>query len=233
MALRAGISSRGVPRRLYLDNGSPFISAQLERACAKLGIRLVHSRPGQPEGRGKIERFFRTVRDHFEIEAALADIADLGELNRLFGAWVEQIYHRREHSETSEAPLDRFMTPGLPALPAEAELHEAFLWSERRTVTKTATVSLHGNHYEVDAGLSRAQRPPLLRRRHQPHPPNQPRPTPRRQQPRRPIPHRRLRHQQEHRRRNLSPHRHHRSDKRMITTPTRRPRAGPNHPHRT
>lgn len=93
IALRGGIGSRGLPQVIYVDNGSPFISAQLERACAKLGIRLVHSRPGEPAGRGKIERFFKTVRDSFEVEAALAGIADLGELNRLFAAWVEQIYH--------------------------------------------------------------------------------------------------------------------------------------------
>ena len=153
IALRAGIGSRGVPRGIYVDNGSPFISAQLERACAKLGIRLVHSRPGEPAGRGKIERFFRTVRDSFEVEAALAGIADLGELNRLFGAWVEQIYHHQVHSETGQTPLKRFGAAGPPALPTLVELHEAFLWSERRMVTKTATVSLHGNHYEVDAAL--------------------------------------------------------------------------------
>lgn len=153
IALRAGIGSRGLPVRIYVDNGSPFISVQLERACAKLGIRIVHSRPGEPAGRGKIERFFKTVRDGFEVEAALAGIADLGELNRLFGAWVEQIYHRRVHSETGQAPLERFMAAGPLVLPTLVELHEAFLWSERRMVTKTATVSLHGNHYEVDPAL--------------------------------------------------------------------------------
>jgi putative transposase len=153
LALRAGIGSRGLPRVIYVDNGSPFISVQLERACAKLGIRLTHSKPGEPAGRGKIERFFKTVRDNFEVEAALANITDLGELNRLFGAWVEQIYHHRVHSETGQTPLERFMAAGPPTLPTLVELHEAFLWSERRTVTKTATVSLHGNHYEVEPML--------------------------------------------------------------------------------
>src|SRR5215211_1882933 len=67
-ALRAGFAARGLPGALYVDNGSPFISRQLERACAVLGIRLVHSRPGQPQGRGKIERVFRTVREQFLVE---------------------------------------------------------------------------------------------------------------------------------------------------------------------
>jgi putative transposase len=77
----------------------------------------------------------------------------LAELNRLFSAWVETVYHRRAHSETGEAPIERLLAGGTPTLPTPAALHEAFLWSEVRTVTKTATVSLHGNTFEVDAAL--------------------------------------------------------------------------------
>src|SRR6266545_3103782 len=44
-ALRAGFAARGLPGALYVDNGSPFISRQLERVCAVLGIRLTHSKP--------------------------------------------------------------------------------------------------------------------------------------------------------------------------------------------
>jgi putative transposase len=100
-ALRAGLAARGVPAALYVDNGSAFVSKQLERACAVLGIRLIHSRPGQPAGRGKIERAFRTVREQFLVELeARGGAAELAELNRLFQAWVEGVYHRRAHSET-------------------------------------------------------------------------------------------------------------------------------------
>jgi putative transposase len=67
-ALRAGIAARGLPKAVYVDNGSPFVSGQLLRACAVLGIRLIHSRPGRPEGRGKIERVFRTVREQLLVE---------------------------------------------------------------------------------------------------------------------------------------------------------------------
>jgi len=154
-ALRAALASRGVPASIYVDNGSAFIDAQLLRACASLGIRLVHSRPRQPAGRGKIERFFRTVRDQFLVELGTpaGEVADLAELNTLFTAWVETVYHRRAHTETGQAPLERWLAPGPPPLPTQAQMHEAFLWSARRTVTKTATVSLHANSYEVDAAL--------------------------------------------------------------------------------
>jgi putative transposase len=164
-ALRPALAVRGVPESAYVDNGSAFVDAWLLRACAVLGIKLVHSRPRRPQGRGKAERFFRTVRDQFLVElggrgggpAAGTAVADLAELNRLFAAWVQAGYHRAVHSETGEPPLARWaqgISQPLP-LPAPAQLREAFLWSGRRTVTKTATVSLHGNLYQVDASLVR------------------------------------------------------------------------------
>jgi putative transposase len=152
-ALRHGLGSRGIPRSVYVDNGSAFVASPLLRACAVLGIRLIHSSPGRPEGRGKIERFFRTVRDQFLVEIEARGVADLIEMNRLFGAWVETAYHRRIHSETKATPLERFVAGGPFVIPTPAQLHEAFLWSEQRMVTKTATVSLHGNTFEVDAVL--------------------------------------------------------------------------------
>lgn len=156
-ALRAGIAARGLPAALYVDNGSPFISGQLLRACAVLGIRLIHSRPGRPEGRGKIERVFRTVREQLLVELEDRPLSSVEELNRVFQAWVEQIYHRRVHTQTGQTPLERFAAAGPPALPAEALLSEAFRWSEHRTVSKTGTVSMHGNTYEVDPELAGRQ----------------------------------------------------------------------------
>jgi len=152
-ALRAGLAARGVPQAMYVDNGSPFASRWLERACGVLGIRILHSEPGQPAGRGKIERFFATVRQEFLVEIEHRGVGDLAELNSLFAAWVETIYHRRVHSETGQAPFDRFMAAGTPSLPLPADLHAAFLWSEWRTVTKTATINLFANSYEVDQAL--------------------------------------------------------------------------------
>ncbi len=136
-ALRHGMSARGIPETVYVDNGSAFSSRWLLRACAVLGIRLVHSRPGEPAGRGKIERVFRTVRGQFLVELEHRGAADLAEVNRLFAAWVEQVYHRREHSESGQAPLERFAEAEALRLPTPAELREAFLWTEWRQVGKT------------------------------------------------------------------------------------------------
>src|SRR5262249_13106824 len=109
-ALRPALSSRGIPESIYVDNGSAFVDSWLLRACASLGIKLVHSTPGRPQGRGKIERFFRTVREQCLVELSTPDrqpIGDLAALNRLFTAWVETEYHQRPHTSTGMPPLPR------------------------------------------------------------------------------------------------------------------------------
>jgi putative transposase len=156
-ALRPALACRGVPEHVYVDNGSAFVDAWLLRACAQLGIKLVHSQPGRPQGRGKIERFFRTVRGQFLAELTgdrAARVSDLAELNRLFTAWTETVYHVREHSETGQPPLARWEAGGPFPVPAAAALADAFRWSEWRTVTRTATVSMHGNQYQTDPALA-------------------------------------------------------------------------------
>jgi putative transposase len=100
-----------------------------------------------------------TVRGQFLVEITgigepgRHQVSDLAELNRLFTAWVETVYHRTLHSETGQAPIDRWQAGGPFPLPSPAALREAFLWSEQRLVKKTATVSLHGNIYQVEADL--------------------------------------------------------------------------------
>jgi len=150
-ALRSGLMARGIPGAVLVDRGSAFVSTQLLRACAVLGVKLIHASPRAATTKGKIERFFRTVRDQFLVE--IDDGIALTELNRLFSAWLEVVYHRRVHSETKATPLERFDAAGAPVLPNPALLREAFLWSQERTVTKTATVPLHTNSYEVDSAL--------------------------------------------------------------------------------
>lgn len=150
--LRSAFQSRGLCDRLYVDNGAPYASRQLAKVCAALGIRLTHSTPGRPQGRGKIERFFRSLRQEVLVELDAHPQLGLAELERVLQAWIERVYHRRVHSETKATPLERFAA-FTPRYPTAAELREAFLWSEMRLVTKTATVSLLGNRYEVDQAL--------------------------------------------------------------------------------
>ncbi|MGH9188517.1 MAG: DDE-type integrase/transposase/recombinase [Acidimicrobiales bacterium] len=151
--LHAAILRRGLPESLYVDNGAAYAGAELARSCAILAIRLIHSRPYAPQGRGKQERLNRIIRERFLLEATQVGIASLDELNDRFLAWVERYLNVRVHTETGESPLARY-AKGTPR-PANPELlRSAFLWSAHRRVSRTATVSFEGNEYEVEAGLA-------------------------------------------------------------------------------
>ena len=97
------------------------------------------------------------MREQFLVEAGDGKgITDLAEMNRLFQAWLETVYHQQVHSETGEAPAARWekASPEERAVPEPGLLREAFLWSERRRADKTALVRMHGNVYQVDAWLA-------------------------------------------------------------------------------
>jgi len=151
--LRRAIVRRGVPEVLYADNGAPFKNAWLARTCAVLGVRLVHSQPYSPEGRGKQERLNRYIRDAFLAEATHQGIDSLDQLNDLFAAWAEAVANRRIHAETHQAPIERFEVGGPHRGVDPERLREAFRWSVTRKVTRTATIPLEGNQYAVDPSL--------------------------------------------------------------------------------
>jgi putative transposase len=158
--LKKSILKHGVPEQFYCDNGNVYSSLHLKRICGKLGIRLSHSRPYRPAGRGKIERFFRFVDTSFKPEAYDAiqngQIRTLQELNDAFQAWLEGYYHQRKHGSTQEAPTTRYQNHVKEVRHVSVtELTDIFLWEEERTVDKTGCISLNGNRYEVDLELAR------------------------------------------------------------------------------
>ena len=168
-ALRPAMEARGIPDAVYVDNGSAFSDASLARICARLGIRLIHSRPYRPQGRGKIERFFNTVTSQFLTEITTEEtgtatsgtaVTSLQELNALFTSWVEVVYHRAVHTTTGQTPMARWDAGWEGRRPRRKDpdiLAEAFRWSAHRTVSKVGTVSLHANTYQVDPLLAGAR----------------------------------------------------------------------------
>jgi len=148
------IQRRGVPARLYVDNGAAYRARHLALVCAKLGVTLIHARPYQPQAKGKIERFFRTTRAQLLPTLVEADTRSLEALNRRLWAWLEDEYHETPHRGLEgETPLARWAaTAGGLALPPD-HLDELFLFEEKRKVQKDRTVSLRGVVYEVDASL--------------------------------------------------------------------------------
>ncbi|MGC8489032.1 MAG: DDE-type integrase/transposase/recombinase [Clostridia bacterium] len=158
--LKRAIIARGKPAQLYADNGSAYRSGMLATACAKLGIEPRHTRPYKPQGRGKVERFFRTAERQWGREAqALIDaerISTLDEVQCFFAAWLTE-YNARVHSSTKEAPNTRLglVHPDHPIIWVPPDvLADAFLWTQIRTVTAVGTISLEGHDFEVAPELA-------------------------------------------------------------------------------
>jgi len=148
--LKQAILKRGLPRKLYVDNGAAFRSRHLEHTTASLGIALIHSRPYKPQGRGKIERFFRTVREQF-----LPGFkgGSLHELNVAFELWLQKIYHPRKHTTTAQSPFERFTAQMQCMRAAPQNLLDHFRKAARRRVAKDRTISLNGKLYEAPVAL--------------------------------------------------------------------------------
>jgi len=149
-ALQTALSTRGLPRKLYTDNGPAFRSKHLEQVCASLGVALIHARPYKPQGKGKIERFFKTVRTNFLPGFCGETLRDL---NEAFDLWLGDIYHQRVHGGTAQTPLGRFTAHMECVRPAPHDLLDYFRQAVRRKVAKDRTISLNGRIYEAPVEL--------------------------------------------------------------------------------
>jgi transposase InsO family protein len=152
------LKSHGMIGRLYTDNGSSFVSNQTKRILDILGITLSHSRPGIPKGRGKVERFFRTVRDQFTRPLDAEELRNIDDLNARFHTWLECEYHRSNHRGLKEysTPLDAWMakvhhiSPMKPGI----DLDRIFLHMVSRKVYKDSTFTLGGTLFEAPSILA-------------------------------------------------------------------------------
>ena len=150
-SLKLALLRRGVPLRLYTDNGSVFVASQFKAAMSELGIKRIRSRPRQPRGRGKVERMLKTVQDAFYPEAYKAEIITLAQLNEALWAWLECVYHDRVHGTTRQKPIDLYRSGVAHVKQADpVKVARAFLWRFVRKVSANGFVSLLGNTYSVD-----------------------------------------------------------------------------------
>ena len=149
--LRRAVQSRGLPQKFYADNGACYRAGNLEECLASLGVSLVHSRPYVPQGRGKIERWFRYVRSSFLPLHADRPLP-LEVLNERLYGWVDK-YNETEHGTTKMAPYDRFRKDMSCVRAAPESLMSYFRTIERRKVRKDRTVQLNNVIYEAPLGL--------------------------------------------------------------------------------
>lgn len=152
----------------YLDNGVQYTAGHLGKACAKLGIRLVHAKPGACQSKGKIEKFHQKV-DQFIEEIRVAHVHSVEELNRRWKIFLEQEYQKEAHAGIREyyesqgasvpacgiTPEQEWMrdTRGLVFLDVSV-VAEAFLHRETRRIDEAGCFSLCGSRYEASAALA-------------------------------------------------------------------------------
>jgi transposase InsO family protein len=152
--LKNAILAYGLPKILYCDNGAVFASAHLQQVCARIGVALVHSKPYDSPSRGKIERFWRTVREGFLPLVSTERDYSLEQFNSLFAEWLDKQYHKRLHHGILETPMDRFIADlentSVRRLSRE-EVDLFFFQAFERLVKNDATVSLNSVTLEVPA----------------------------------------------------------------------------------
>ena len=149
-AFENALARRGLPRKLYVDNGPAFRSRQLEYITASLSITLIHARPYLPQGKGKIERWFKTVRSRF---LSYVTATTLPALNGALDRYLNDDYHQRKHSATGQTPLARFTSKIHCLRSAPENLKDYFRTVALRKVAKDRTITLDGCIYEAPVAL--------------------------------------------------------------------------------
>lgn len=161
-ALMKAILKHNLLKIFYCDNARVFRSQHLKRIAAELGFSVKHNLPGAPQGRGKIERWFRTVSEKCEPllkeQINSGKLTTLQDVNNFFAAWLEKRYHNRRHGTLKMSPRDaleraRANHLDMSRVVEAATVHEAFLWRENREVSPLGAVKIYSNLYEVDEDL--------------------------------------------------------------------------------
>ena len=155
--LKEAVLRRGLPLRLYTDQGKPFVNHHARIVCANLGIRLLHAKPYHAWSKGKVERLIRTIQGDFEATLRLEgeQVHSLAELNAAFSRWVAGVYHHRPHGSTGMSPQERFSRAGHPlrTLEEPERIDPLFYTRIERTVRKDGTVTVGRILFEVDLSL--------------------------------------------------------------------------------
>jgi len=149
--LKRILQTHGRIGKCYVDNGATYVSSQTQRICDSINLPIIHSRPRKPAGRGKIERFFRTVRDKFLRPLDPDTIISITQLNSLFRTWVETEYNRVPHRGLEgETPLDQWLSKADLIIPIDPtfDLDTLFMHRITRKVYKDSTFTVHGVMYE-------------------------------------------------------------------------------------
>ncbi len=146
------IKRRGLPRKIYVDNGPAFRSTRIAYSLAKLDVAYIHAKPYTPEGKGKCERWFRTIRQNFLPQLSLDQRECFDKANASLREWIDHYYHQQKHSSTGQTPMERFVK-GIKAIRrAPIDLERAFRHRILRRVSRDNAISLDGKAYQAPPG---------------------------------------------------------------------------------
>lgn len=145
--LKQAVRCHGIPQRFYTDNGAAYRSRHLRIVGARLQIQMPHTPPYQPQGRGKIERFFRTLREQF---LAVTTAKTIEELSRELQEWLAR-YHQSLHDSLGCSPLQKRVTTAAVCrrLPEATPVDLLFFMERRCRVYNDGTIRLRRTILEV------------------------------------------------------------------------------------
>ena len=151
---KKAILKYGIPEAIYVDNGKIFVSKWFRLACARIGVRHIHTKPYSPQSKGKIERFNGFTEEFLE-ELTLEPADSLESLNQKFRVWLEEGYTHKPHSALGgKTPYQAYTEDPKATKPASsADCLRLFLWEETRKVDKTGAIRHRGNVYDAGSDL--------------------------------------------------------------------------------
>ena len=148
--LKSAIKKYGVPKQLYVDNGSPYKNEQISLITARLGIKLIHAKPYSPTGKGKIERSFRTIKDGWLNCSDWNEFRTIEDVKDSFSNYLYKEYINKEHSETKITPNNKWHNEIKELKQLEEEkIEEAFMHSRLSKVYNDSTIQINNEKYEV------------------------------------------------------------------------------------
>ncbi|HQE66414.1 MAG TPA: DDE-type integrase/transposase/recombinase [Bacteroidales bacterium] len=157
ICLKEAMLKNGIPHLIYTDNGKIYRSQQLEYICASMGCTLLHSQPYVPKGRGKIERYFNTVRMRFLSNLTPKDLNSLESLNEAYEKWLDSDYQKKEHSALNgKTPHQSFIDniDRVKLVTDRNQFNENFLLRISRKVCHDATIQVENILFETDPCLA-------------------------------------------------------------------------------
>ena len=152
LTLRWAIARYGIPKTVYLDNGSPYVSKELLEACSKMKIAVIHTRSNDGASKGCVERLFKTMEGQTILELVLDQVATLEGVQEKVDEWATT-YNHKVNTGVGGRPADLWDASakknGIRAVPSEEWLQNAFTREVCRVISNTGTVQQNNLHFRI------------------------------------------------------------------------------------